>query len=151
MVYCPNMLLHPALADSAPLSKVSVMVEPGTMVCAPVTSVATNVMPSNCAPPAAPAEDTAPEDADPERAAPPADPCADDELDVDAAVELPAAGGVVLLLLAQAASPNNTMAAAPSRVVVRTVVLTTGTHFLIPPRLRAAHRCQRDYCAVVPH
>src|SRR6478752_7084218 len=77
MVYCPNMLLHPALADSAPLSKVSVMVEPGTMVCAPVTSVATNVMPSNWATPDA---------ADPELAEPLADPPADDGLaDVDAA------------------------------------------------------------------
>jgi hypothetical protein len=91
-----------------------------------------------------------PEDADPERAAPLADLGAADGLaDADAAVELPA-GGVVLLLLAQAVRPSSTMAAAPSRVVVRTVVLTTGTHFLIPPRSRTVNRCQRDYCASSP-
>jgi hypothetical protein len=117
MVYCPNMLLHPALADNAPRSKVRVIVEPGTRVCAPVTSVATNVMPSNCATP-----DAAPDDADPELA----EPLADDGLaDVDTA-ELLAAGGLLLLLLAHAVRPSSTMAAAPSRLVVRTVVLTTG-------------------------
>jgi len=148
IVYCPNMLLHPALADSAPRSNVSVMVEPGTMVCAPVTSVATNVMPSNWAAPAAAPEDTAPDAADPEPAEALADPPAEDGLaDADAA-ELPAAGGVLLLLLAHAVRPSSTMAAAPSRVVVRTVVLTTGTHFLISPRSRPAHRVS---ATTVPH
>jgi hypothetical protein len=139
MVYCPNMLLHPALADNAPRSNVSVMVEPGTMVRAPVTSVATKVMPSNSA---------APDAADPELGETLADPPAEDGLaDTDAA-ELPAAGGVLLLLLAHAVRPSSTMAAALSRVVVRTVVLTTGTHFLISPRSRPAHRVS---ATTVPH
>jgi hypothetical protein len=90
-------------------------------------------------------------DADPERGVPVAFGADDEGLaEVDAA-ELPAAGGVVLLLLAHAVRPSSTMAATPSRVVVRTVVLTTGTHFLIPPRSRSARRCQRNYCASSPN
>lgn len=106
---------------------VNEIADPGAIEREPVTSVATNVVPTRS--PSA--------DADP-LSATLADPAVDDATadDVAAADELPAAG-VEVLVLAHAVSPVSSAiaAAAANRLVERIFVLTC-IEALIPPQLR---------------
>jgi hypothetical protein len=113
------MLLHPAFAESLPWSNVRVMVEFGTIVYVPVTSVAVNVRPSRAAAPLAADDPAGTEPDEPEPVA--GEPVSDESgVDLEAAPEEEeAAPDELLLAQADKASSAATASPAPNTVLTR--------------------------------